>query len=365
MSNGKYYLIIVIFLFTLSSCMNRGGDDEGGLEVEMRSHGLFVVNEGNFMYDNASLSYYDFGSGEVINDVFFDVNGMALGDVAQSMTIKDSTGFVVVNNSGKIYAINTNTFKMIGKITGLTSPRYMHIVNDEKAYVTDLYSYTIHIVNPSTYEKIGEIDVHNGYKVEGTNFYQHATEQMVQHGNLVFTNCWSYDNKILVINTDNDEVVDSIETIKQPQSMVIDKHDKLWVLCDGGFVGSAYGYEIGGLMRIDIQSMAVEQVIRFAYGDYPSELTINKGGDTLYYLNKDVYRMNVSDTIPQVFLPRRGSATFGGYYGLFVNPSDSHVFVADAKNMTEPGEVIEWSATDASEIRRFKVGIIPGAFCMK
>ena len=44
--------------------------------------GLFITNEGNFMYGNASLSYYDIDSMRVENEVFRRTNTIKLGDVA-------------------------------------------------------------------------------------------------------------------------------------------------------------------------------------------------------------------------------------------------------------------------------------------
>lgn len=331
------------------------------LETRKTSSGLFVLNEGNFTYDNASLTYYDIHTKEVINEAFFKTNALPLGDVAQSMIIKDSLGFIVINNSGKVVIININTFKVVGKITGLTSPRYIHFVNDSKGYITDLYAKAITIFNPQTFAITGNISVNNN----DPSLYQHPTEQLVQVGKYVFTNCWSFDNKVLVIDSENDQVVDSIEVAKQPNSMVLDKDQNLWVLCDGGMEGSPYGKEVATLLRINTASRKIEQRIPFSLSDSPGSLTINGSGDTLYFINQNVYRMPISGSAPQkIITSPYNSNEPGGFYSIGIDPNSSEIYVADAVDYIQAGYVYRFSSI-AEPIDTFKTGIIPGAFCFK
>jgi len=327
---------------------------------DVAGRGLFIINEGNFTFGNASLSYYDPEEKEVNQDVFFTTNALPLGDVAHSMTIRDSLGYVVVNNSGRIYILDTRTFEYVGKITGLTSPRYIHFINETKAYVSDLYARSLAIVNPQTYEITGSISVSGG----DSQFYQHSTEQMLQYDRFVYVNCWSFDNQILIIDSELDRVVDSIEVLKQPNSMVLDKYHSLWVLTDGGFEGSPYGYEVPGLLRIKSGSREMEIMHRFEAGERPSELKINGGGDTLYFLNQHIYSYAIgSFAEPERLIsgPYSGAAS-GGFYGLEVDPLTSHLYVADAIDHLQRGVIYRFDSSGEA-VDTFSAGITPGAFC--
>ncbi len=331
---------------------------EYGIEESFSAtgEGLFITNEGNFQYGNATLSYYDPATKTIENEVFFRANAMKLGDVAQSMVIRDSIGWIVVNNSHVIFAINIKTFKEVGRITNLTSPRYIYFLSDEKAYVTQLWDNRIFIVNPKRYEITGYIDCPDMTMETG------STEQMVKFGKYIYVNCWSYQNRILKIDTETDKVVDELVVGIQPTSLVMDCNNKIWTITDGGYEGSPYGHEAPALYRIDPVTFTVEKEFRFKFGDWPSEVQLNGTADKIYWINNDIWEMDVNaERLPlRPFLPYKNTL----YYGLTVNPKNGDVYVADAIDYVQKGMVYRYSK-ECELLDQFYVGIIPGAFCWK
>jgi len=344
--------LIVLTLLVFAGCMK---DDEW-----IKSHqnstllpkGVFIINEGNFMYGNASLSFYDPAKREIQNDIFYNTNGLPLGDVAQSMEIHNNLGYIVINNSGKIYVIDTSDGKYVGKIIGLSSPRYIHFANNEKAYITDLYAGQITIVNPTTYQITGAISTPN-----------HAsTEQMVQWNDFLFVSCWSYDNSILVIDTRTDAVVNEIKTGKQPGGLVLDKYNKIWTLCDGGWAKSGTTDRIPMLQRIDAATQTIEKSFSLTADAKPSRLAINGTGDSLLFINDGIWKIDVNQaTIGD--LPFLSSANHL-YYSLAIDPQSSEIYLSDAIDYMQRGVIYRCSPLGA-RIDSFKTGIIPGAFCFK
>lgn len=359
-------MVLVSLLFT--SCIKDPATVPGIVNPDV-NQGVFVVNEGNFTYGNSSLTYYNPKDDSVYNNVFFKTNGLPLGDVATSMTIRDTLGYIVVNNSGKIYVINVNNYQYVGKITGLVSPRRIYFVSSTKAYVTDLYSKAVFIVNPETDQVTGQISLDN----HNTQFSQHNSEQIVFYGNEAFVNSWSYDDKVMVIDTQTDQVVDSITVAKQPNSMVLDKNNKLWVLSDGGWSGSPYGQAMPALTRIDPATRQVEKVFEFNDMDAsPDHLSLNAAGDSLFFLyrsysagslmNPGVYAMPVSAKLLPILpiVPEEGHT----FYSLGIDPHNSYIYVTDALDYQQNGKVLIYSPSGVLS-DSITAGIIPGSFCFK
>jgi DNA-binding beta-propeller fold protein YncE len=281
---------------------------------------------------------------------------MKLGDVAQSMVIRNGIGWIVVNNSSVVFALDIDTFCEVGRITNLSSPRYIHFVSDTKAYVTQIWDNRIFIVNPKTFQITGHIVCPNMTMESG------STEQMVQRGDYLYVNCWSYQNRILKIDTRTDSIVAELTVGIQPTSLTLDCNGKLWTITDGGFAGSPYGYEAPALYCIDAESFTIEKHFSFKLGSDPSELLISSDGQTLYWINDDIWAMDVSaDRIPlRPVIESRGTK----YYGLTVSPTNGDIYVADAIDYQQQGIIYRYSAT-GELVDEFYVGIIPGAFCWK
>ena len=95
----------LIILLSLNGCME---DDllwnfhKPG--YDFRADGLFVVNEGNFMYGNASLTYYDPETMETYEDVFYKSNALPLG-VSETAAYQKSEKALI---PGQIIMIGTD-----------------------------------------------------------------------------------------------------------------------------------------------------------------------------------------------------------------------------------------------------------------
>ncbi len=344
--------VIYIFLALLVCAC---GDDlmTGGRQYYCPGSGVFVCNEGNFMYGNASLTYYNPSTGEVEPQVFYNANNFPLGDVCQSMEIINGRGYVVVNNSGVVYVIDPITFKYLGVISGLTSPRYIIDAGRGRLYITDYYSSMITVVDEKTLTVTGTIEL----PVQGTG-------AMLCCDGYVYVCGTSSPSLLCKVDVATDKVVSTAPVALSPNSVVCDVNKKLWVLSDGGYYGSPFGQEMAALTKVNPSNMTVEKVLEFSsMDDSPYNLRISGDGRQMYYVSYNIYNMGIDDDeLPvESFIAADAGQM---YYGLGVEPVTGDVYVSDAIDYMQKGRVLRYSKSGV-KLDSFTADIIPGAFCFK
>ena len=338
----------VIFLFSFfiiaASCSK---DPDIITGYNSSDNGVFILNEGNFGGGTGSLSFYSYNSDTVYNNLFQDKNGWPLGDVAFSMVIKGEKAYIIVNNSGKIEVVDKNSLASVATISGLNSPRNMSFTGDNKAYVTSMYSDSLAILNTSSNTISGYINL------------KRSSESIVTIGTKSYVANWVGGNKISVINTLNDQVVDSIEVGIEPESMVKDKNDKLWVLCNGGWMRQNFAE----LDMINTEINEIEKRLIFpAVTDSPSCLQIDGAGENLFYIENGVRRMNTGGTsLPSTAMIPQTAQYF---YKIGINPVNSDIFITDAVDYQQKGSVLRYDK-DGNLISTLKADIIPAFLCFK
>jgi YVTN family beta-propeller protein len=337
----NFFVVLLASLFLFVSC----DDNENGPKGDF-DNGVLVINEGNFNAGDGSVSFFDPATKTTTEDIFGLVNdGLALGDVVQSMTVVGDEAYIVVNNDNKVEIVNVNTFKALHTIIDVKLPRYFATASG-KGYLTEWVSFgepgRVSVVNLTTHEIVKTITTDLG------------AENMLVVGDKIFVSN-TFTNTISVINTSTDEVVSTIEVADSPGEFVLDAQNKLWVMC-----GGAYQANNGALVQIDLTTEEVVKTIAFNR-NMPTVLATDPSKNFLYYYaGKSVYRMATSATLAPLE-PLLTENTAIGFYGLDIDSRNGIIYVGDAKGFAGDGAVFRYKL-DGSFIDSFKAGRGPNGF---
>lgn len=318
--------------------------------------GYFVLNEGAWGGGNASLSYYDKTNNTVTNDVFYNANNKRnLGDQAQSMTIHNSKGYIVVQNSSKIEVISADSLTSIATISvDIESPRYFIGYSDAKGYVSDWgdgFTGSVKVINLSTNQVSKTIATG-----KGTN------QLMINDDKLYAVNAGGFgrDNTLVIIDTNTDTVIGTIEISDNPNSLRVDADGNIWVLASGHTEYDPNDFSViveqstkGSLTKL---SASGEILKTFPFSDLvsPKNLEISNDGSTLYYIyNASIYEMAISSSS----LPSE-SFINKSYYGLAIDPVDGMIIGCEATSFSSAGNIDIYSS-EGSLIDSHTVGIAP------
>ncbi|WP_303310225.1 YncE family protein [Hymenobacter sp. BT730] len=337
-------------LAALTAC-----DPENDTPDPTRLADVFILNEGSYNKANAGISTFNSTNRQMLDvNRFQTANNRPLGDVAQSMTVVGSRGYIVVNNSNKLEVVSMPDLKQVATITGLLLPRYFVAATADKGYVTEWVDYGVA-------GRVAVIDLKTNTILQTIPTGTMPEAMLLVGSKLYVAN--NGENTLTIINTLTDAVESTVTVGDSPTSLVQDRAGRVWVLNSGLVVYNpdyTIDYEhttAGSLVDFAPQNPMVQNRRLFASNQArPQKLMIDFSGITLYYSNGTaVFRMNTTDAaLPATPIIRRR------FYGLGLDPRDNTVY-GTPENFSGPTKFIRYQST-GTPIDSFAVGIGANSF---
>lgn len=333
----KKTILPLILILAFSACEN-GSDTK---KETLNKLNVFVLCEGNFGQSNASLWLLDPEMEEVQGPIYKNITGNSLGDIGQSMALRDNRLWVINNNTHSIEIffldqeiLHENSISLPG-----SSPRYMTFVND-KAYITCWYIPGIIVVDA------------NSQTVIDTIYLDGMPEMIVEYDGYLYTGLimnadWSPGTHLLKISTEG-SILNTYDVIKGPDQLLV-KDDELYIT--GTYYDEAYN-SFTGTSRINLTN---DEIIT---KDHGAALP----GQDMVILNDRVYRVFEGGVVPlNNDLSLNLSEKIGNEAGLYSAAAHGDKLFFGLTDFQAPDEV-KILNTQAVLLNSYQVGALPGAF---
>lgn len=338
----KLLFMAIASSFVFVACSD---DDKNASNVPlgMYENGVLIVNEGS-----ASAGTVSFLSNDLLTvsqNIFSAENpGEGLGGYVQSIFFDDDKAFIISNGSNKITVVNRYTFKLIAKIeSGFDIPRY-GVVENGKAYVTNLATF-----GSLTDDFVSVINL-NTMLVESTIPINAIAERIEEENGKLYISNGSYGagNSITVVNTATSAVEGIINVGISPTS-IEEEAGFLYVLC-GNYTDDSK------LVKINLATNQIVSEIVMTGLINAQNLTIED--NKMYFtVNSDVFSENLAATTVSATPIFSSSAIT--LYGFGVE--NGKIYIGDAKDYASDGEIFIHNTTGVLQ-SQFNVGLIPNGF---
>lgn len=346
----KLFLTIAISSAFFVSCSNDDNDNQ-----EPRGNydgGLFIVNEGNFLTPNGSISYLS-DDLQIENNVFSLVNtGKITGDTPLSIGFNGDVAYIIVNGSNKIEVVNRYTFKSIATITSqLKNPRYIAFANG-KGYVTNWGDGAV-----ATDDYVAVLDLTSN-AVTSTISVVEGPEKIIEDNGKLYVahkGGFSQGNSLTVINAANNTVTTNFVVGDVPGSLAKD-NGTLYILCNGR-PDYAAPETPGKIVKVNLSNNTIASTIDFPGVTHPNFLDLDNS--KLYYtVGNSIFSAPLNTTtLPNTALFK--ATDVASLYGFAVK--NDKIYVSDASNYQDPGTIYIYSLTGAV-LNKFGVSILPNGF---
>ncbi len=315
--------------------------------------GVLILNEGNFMQNNGTISFLSRNGQTVATNIFQTANpSLKMSGGVQGYTEVNGKGLILVDNfspaQDKVEIVEAGTFKSRAtlKTPDIENPRQVIPVGLNKAYIScwDVSG----DFNAGTFYKdpgyIAVVDLNASTVVKKIPAVK-GVEKMVVAGTEVFVGSGAYSgNKtLLIIDLNTDTEKQRIAFGSAPEPIALDANGKLWIQAGND------------LVQIDPQSRVVEKRLTFAAA--PGSVTISTDKRAFYYtLSGKTYRLPIEATTAS------GSQVLArSFNALGIDPQTKRIYGSVIPSQAQAGYVLRYEE-NGTLIDSVKAEIAPSGF---
>lgn len=317
-----YFSIPLLAVSILTSCDSKNET----VEVPTISTGAYVLNQGSYKSNNASMTYYDLATSTSTQDIFTAKNNRGLGDTGQDIIKYGSKLYIAVYKSSLVEVVDAKTstsLKSIPMLTGTTpsSPRSLAASNG-KVYVT---LYDGHVAQIDTITYAVEKTIAIGSNPEGCAIVNNKL-YVANSGGMALKS----DSTISVINLSTfTEELPRIKVVINPVVLKADSYGDLYVISMGNYYNIPYTFQrintstkvVTAIPEVKAYNMAIDGDNAYIYYyNYDSNYNIIDKTYTIYDVkNEKILKSNFIATDALANVP----------YSIDVNPATKDVYIGE------------------------------------
>ncbi|MDR1653274.1 MAG: YncE family protein [Prevotellaceae bacterium] len=332
--------------------------------------GLYVLCEGSWHGNNSSLAYFEYETGNFVNN-YFELKNPAmsgLGDTGNDLKIYGSKMYAVMNTSNLVEIMDAQTAQHIATVE---VPNCRSIAFDGGfAYVSSFAG----AVYGNTKQKgyVAKIDTVNYQTVKTVEVDYQPEELAVVGGKLYVANSGGYNgpdysNTVSVINLIGLPDFNVIKTITLPNINITkiraDKNGMLWAMANGNYddllpsltVINSQNDQIVTTLDMNISNFDICGDSLYFYGSVFNMTTYE------YEVSYGIVDINSQQQIASKIITDGTEAQIVAPYGIIVNPRNGDTFISDALDYSAQGKIY---CFDKSGVKKWErtTGISPAHF---
>lgn len=342
------YINFLIVLVFFSACKEAPKLDP--LAPPFMSNGLLVLNEGLFQQNSSSLSWIDFQSGMVSNQLFEQRANRSLGDTGNDLQRYGNKMYIVVSVSSTLEVLDANLLtplKQIEMTSGGTAKQPRSICfHNGYAYIS-CYDGFVDVLDTANLEIVQRIPV--GLNPEGLT----VANNKLYVSNSGGLNTPQMDSTVSVVDLNSWSELDKIVVGQNPGGLMTDAQGDVYVIVRGN-----YGNNPSRMKRID---SSLDEVVESFSFDVSGFSTFNDKLLLSYFdFNSQQSAIHLfnpfTETIDEAnYIDCSGITTL---YGIHYHIESNQIFISDAMGYTNSGYVRVFTA-NGDYLKSYSVGLNP------